>query len=403
MMKLDIINAPQVKSRVVASQLEQEILSGKVAAGSRLPSMRSVAESFSTSLRIVQSAFTILEEKGLVESRQGSGTYVSHGNGHPDQAGGDIYFLVPHPAHITLYLESSLIERRIIYGATLAAQKCGRMIHTIPVSKNIQVLEPVDWPALRQIPQGANVFVNGFWFERIFPFLREIQAKVLLLDKQFQDIAYPEIYEEYVERGDWYRFVIDRTAAIEQAVQYLHSQGRRRIGVFKSYANAPEHPFRLGMIEGYQRCGLSFEEKLYCEMEPCFDKDIVEKEIIRFCKAAKFDALINCEGNLIHTVVRALQKTGAVLPDDIALMSLTDHPDYLKMEVPVTAFDFPWISLGGETVKYFSEKGRAASGKTVFQASIIERESTRKNAGAFVNHNFMPEIPVHEYTSPVDH
>ncbi len=402
-MKLDLINAPQVKSRVVASQLEQEILSGKVGFGSRLPSMRSVAESYSTSLRIVQSAFTILEEKGLVESRQGSGTYVSHGSADTDRGGDNIYFLVPHPAHITLYLESSLIERRIIYGATLGAQKCGRMIQTIPVSKNIQVLEPVDWPALRQIPEGANVFVNGFWFQKIFPFLRELQAKVLLLDKQFQDIAYPEIYEEYVQRGDWYRFVTDRTSAIEQAVQYLHSLGRRRIGVFKSYANAPEHPFRLGMIEGYQRCGLPFEESLYCEMEPCYDKDLVEKEIIRFCKDAKLDALINCEGNMIHSVYRALQKTGAFIPDDIALMSLTDHPDYLNMEVPVTAFDFPWMNLGGEAVKYFSDKPRATSGKTVFHASIIERGSTRKNAGAFVNHSFMPEIPVHENAYPIDH
>lgn len=61
--------------------------------------------------------------------------------------------------------------------------------------------------------------------------------------------------------------LIDRTAAMEQAIQYSYNSGRKRIGVIKPYKNEPMHPYHLGMISGYKSCGIEFDESLYHEID----------------------------------------------------------------------------------------------------------------------------------------
>lgn len=60
----------------LAAQLEQQILSGSLPAGSKLPSERQLTERFGVSRPIVREALRMLAERSLVEIRPGRGTYV---------------------------------------------------------------------------------------------------------------------------------------------------------------------------------------------------------------------------------------------------------------------------------------------------------------------------------------
>ncbi len=60
----------------VANLLEQQILSGH-ADGERLPSEQALAERYGVSRTIVREAFKLLKERGLIDSRTGSGAYVT--------------------------------------------------------------------------------------------------------------------------------------------------------------------------------------------------------------------------------------------------------------------------------------------------------------------------------------
>lgn len=60
----------------IVRALEAEIESGVLAAGSRLPSVRELAEQYRISTAVCLSAYRALEKQGLVERRAGSGTYV---------------------------------------------------------------------------------------------------------------------------------------------------------------------------------------------------------------------------------------------------------------------------------------------------------------------------------------
>lgn len=61
----------------VSSQIQELILSGELLPGDKLPSQRDLAASLGVSPVVVREAIKVLEERGLLEARVGSGTYVS--------------------------------------------------------------------------------------------------------------------------------------------------------------------------------------------------------------------------------------------------------------------------------------------------------------------------------------
>src|ERR1700682_2503142 len=60
----------------VAQQLQSLITSGELAVGDRIPGERALAERFHVSRVVIREAMRHLEALGVIEVRQGSGTYV---------------------------------------------------------------------------------------------------------------------------------------------------------------------------------------------------------------------------------------------------------------------------------------------------------------------------------------
>src|ERR671910_654816 len=61
----------------VVEQIQDGIRSGTLVPGQRLPTERELGESFRVSRAVVREALKVLAAMGLVESRQGSGNYIS--------------------------------------------------------------------------------------------------------------------------------------------------------------------------------------------------------------------------------------------------------------------------------------------------------------------------------------
>lgn len=73
---MDIVTAPP-KSQQVADFIAESIATGKMQPGNRMVSTRDLAERFKVSKQVIQSAFKILSEKGLIETFVGKGTFVA--------------------------------------------------------------------------------------------------------------------------------------------------------------------------------------------------------------------------------------------------------------------------------------------------------------------------------------
>jgi GntR family transcriptional repressor for pyruvate dehydrogenase complex len=70
------IHGPRL-SESVHRELEQRILNGELASGEKLPTEHALAEHFSVSRAVVREAVARLKAEGLVETRQGSGSFVA--------------------------------------------------------------------------------------------------------------------------------------------------------------------------------------------------------------------------------------------------------------------------------------------------------------------------------------
>jgi GntR family transcriptional repressor for pyruvate dehydrogenase complex len=60
----------------IVLQLQQEILSGSLAPGDRLPPERDLAARFKVSRASIREALSVLQSRGFIESRQGGGTII---------------------------------------------------------------------------------------------------------------------------------------------------------------------------------------------------------------------------------------------------------------------------------------------------------------------------------------
>ncbi|WP_194917512.1 GntR family transcriptional regulator [Catenulispora rubra] len=67
---------PRSSSRQIADALREEIVSGRIVPGERLPSESRLVETYGTASQTVKQAIGLLKAEGLVEGRKGSGVYV---------------------------------------------------------------------------------------------------------------------------------------------------------------------------------------------------------------------------------------------------------------------------------------------------------------------------------------
>lgn len=77
MQKFDAIAKPQRLTDQIAEVLAQRIRGGELVPGERLPTEKDMAELFGVSRSVVREAVSMLKYDGLVETRQGSGVFVS--------------------------------------------------------------------------------------------------------------------------------------------------------------------------------------------------------------------------------------------------------------------------------------------------------------------------------------
>lgn len=75
----DLTGSKGPKYRALAELLEQDIKSGALKAGTKLPPQRELADFLNINLSTVSRAFKICEERGLLSASVGSGTFVASG------------------------------------------------------------------------------------------------------------------------------------------------------------------------------------------------------------------------------------------------------------------------------------------------------------------------------------
>jgi GntR family transcriptional repressor for pyruvate dehydrogenase complex len=117
----DVIKFEQKRaSEIVAEQLKDMIMAGELHVGDRLPNVRVLAESFGVSKATMSEALRVLSAMGLIEARQGLGTFVGDRSAQMVVEAIDLYVTLTAESVYKVYELREIIEPAL---ARLAAER----------------------------------------------------------------------------------------------------------------------------------------------------------------------------------------------------------------------------------------------------------------------------------------
>lgn len=186
----------------VFEQLAREIVVGRYAAGSTLPSERSLSEVFEVNRHVVREAVKRLEQVGLVKVSQGGGTRVLD---FRRTAGLDLLSLIARYAEIDASLVPvwrSVFEMRAAIGADLArlcAQRASRAVK----DDLVEIAEQ-----LRDVPPGPELLAADmrFW-ERMLDGADNVAYRLAFNSLIRAAVTVPELSAHWLhlehENGDY--------------------------------------------------------------------------------------------------------------------------------------------------------------------------------------------------------
>ncbi|NNC88355.1 MAG: FadR family transcriptional regulator [Akkermansiaceae bacterium] len=118
------------RSAEVVTELEQEILDGKLTPGERLPSEEKLCERFDASRTVIREAIQQLRGRGLLRTLKGSGSYIADPN--LESVGSALH------AYSTLTAEDSFLE--LIDFRILLETECARLAAHNAGEKDIEAI-----------------------------------------------------------------------------------------------------------------------------------------------------------------------------------------------------------------------------------------------------------------------
>lgn len=176
------------------------------------------------------------------------------------------------------------------------------------------------------------------------------------------------------------KIFVDEKSGMIHAVQYLYEQGYRKLALIReneSYYQLSERT--EGFYEGLKQCGLEVNENrivtnaLSAEGGYEATKQLIERNV-------EFDALMCVNDYMAFGAMRALQKAGYRIPEDIALVGYDDIEMASYMMPSLTTVQQPIYQLGIEAAEALISKvndpQKAIRNRTL-ETTLIVRESTK--------------------------
>jgi GntR family transcriptional regulator, arabinose operon transcriptional repressor len=354
----------QPKYKKLVEWVKAQVESSKLGPGEKLNSENELTEMFQISRQTVRRAIEELEMDGIVERRQGSGTYISNVFKRKTENTMNI-------AVVTTYVDDYIFPS-IIKGMEEVISEAGYTLQIAfthnSVEKEYSVIKNI---LDRNMADGIIVepTKSGIPNPNV-ELYNEIIAKDI--PTIFFNSYYPEIKLPYV--------VLDDKATGYKAAKHLIDAGHERIaGIFKS-DDRQGHLRYAGYVQALSEEGLRLydENVLWIDTEDLRNLSMESKRVLKRLK--------DCTGCVCYNdlaaqeVVKICSKHEIKIPEELSLVSIDNSDLAANCKIPLTSVSHPKIELGKMAASNLIQmiRGEIAQASYAFSPELTERKSVKR-------------------------
>lgn len=350
------------KYMLLVNWIKNKIETNDLKYGEKLFSENELSSMFGISRQTVRQAINILVQEKYMESRQGSGTYITYNalaKHQPNMMIGVVTtyvgaYIFPN---IIRGIETVLTEHN--YSMQLAfthnkVQNESRVLRSM-LEKGVDgmIVEPTQ----SGLPNPNIEIYNEIERQRI---------PILFINSFYPNVKIPHVA------------LNDRLVGF-LATEYLIRAGHKRIaGIFKSDDNQG-HLRYAGYLEALLKSGAEIHDEnvLWYSTEDMVDSSLDSKRVLRRIKDCT--GLVCYNDEVALGIVDLLKQNQIFVPNDISLVSV-DNSDLAGLcEVPLTSVAHPMDLLGETAARNMLSliNDRLFKATVDFEPKVVERESVR--------------------------
>lgn len=354
----------QKKYERIVSWVQTEIENGALSRGDKLPSENELMERFRVSRQTVRRAMEELTEKGVVEGRRGSGTYVTV-NTRRYAAGKEIRIAVML-TYVDTYIFPSIIKG---IESVLLSEGC-----TLQIAMTDNAVEK-ERMLLKEFIHTQSV--DGIIAETVKSALPNPNME---LYREIENMGIPVLFvNSYYKELDIPHISMDDRKAGYLAAKHLAECGHTRIGgIFK--ADDGQGHLRYA---GYTDALMEQEIKIRGDQVIWIDSEELRtmgEESAKFLKRLKGCTACVCYNDeTAYKIVEIFRKAGHRVPEDLSVVGIDNSGLAKFCPVPLTSVENPVEKLGRTAAERMTWKiFRNEEMETVeFEPQLIMRNSVQ--------------------------
>lgn len=348
----------------IANAIRRRIHDGTLAPQDRLPSKAALAQTLGVNTLTVGRSYDVLQRQGIVELKQGSGTYV-----HPlaldrlaelrNTCFSTVHFVIGAKDLTGFNHDWLKIVTDILQGMNdILGQQTDR----------IRFAESFTHSGLGPIADDAAVV---YWYAREADasLLHELQQRnipVLAVWNMDCDLTLPRICQKPHQ-------------SVAQACQHLIQCGYRKIGYIGDLGN-PLSPKFFEFTNTLFNAGLDYEVRHVGESR-VVDLGATFEVVLKMVKAGDLPEafFIDTDHKAIDAIA-ALKHAGLSVPEDIGIVSYNDFPEAARFCIPLTTVRPPRREIGQAAARMLLDwaKDNKPLENLLLPSSLVLRQSTRQ-------------------------
>ena len=347
-------------------ELKEEIISGRIQPGEKLPSENQFTVQYYLSRHTVRKALSLLEQEGYIEACHGKGTFCSEKMRHMKKS--------RNIAVVTTYI-SDYIFPRLIQGIDNVLSEQGYSI----ILKNTGNSRQKEAKCLEELLQKD---IDGLIIE---PSKSQLSCRHPGLYENLEKYQIPYIFIQgiYTEMKDKPHILMDDARGGYLVTKYLLEQGHRRITGFFKADDIQGIQRHKGYVRALQEAGLPYDLDLVVWFHTEDRRSKPSMMVKEMVKTGSLPHGIVCYNDQIAVqVIESLEDCGLQVPKDISVTGY-DNSLYAQRGTGITTIAHPQERLGEMAAELILEKINGVSEEDskverLIQPELIGRGSCRR-------------------------